>query len=102
MKRGVSSEQFSRRVNRALQQFSPGCVILATRHGWFSFFFFEPFCCSKREANSLHSGVIANGRARRQGRRGEPVYWSEAETLDGTRPGPGAGSCGEGNLRGPF
>src|SRR5882672_668610 len=48
---------------------------------WFLLFFFERSCCSKKEANSLHSGLIANGRARRQGRRGEPFIGAERKPL---------------------
>src|SRR6267142_471557 len=59
---------------------------------------FERFCCPKKEATSLHSGLIANGRARRQSRRGGAVYWSGTKTLDGTSARPGAASCGEGDL----
>ena len=43
--------------------------------------FFERFCARKKEANSLHSGLIANGHARRQGRRYEPFIGARRKPL---------------------
>src|SRR6202158_466475 len=43
--------------------------------------FSSGFCCSKKEANSLHSWLIANGRARRQGRRGMPFIGEKRKPL---------------------
>jgi hypothetical protein len=45
------------------------------------FSFFEMDCCSKKEANSLHSEFIANGRARRQGRWSEPFIGAKRKPL---------------------
>src|SRR5260370_38018842 len=56
-------------------------MIVCIRHYRFSFFFFERFSCSKKEANSLHGGLIANGRARRQGRRGMPFIGEKRKPL---------------------
>src|SRR5208283_2929925 len=81
MKSGVGSEKFSRRVDCAVQQFSPSCVFLRICHCCFSSSFFERFCCSKKEANSLHSGLIAKGSVRRQGRRGGPFIGAKRKPL---------------------
>src|ERR1700682_5015784 len=43
--------------------------------------FFERFCARKKEANSLHSGLIANGRARRQGRQYGPFIGAKRKPL---------------------
>src|SRR6202140_4477368 len=100
MESGVSGQQFSRRVNRAVKQLSPSFMIVCIRHCRFSLFsFFERFCCSKKEANSLHSGLIANGRARRQGRRGMPFIGEKRKPLteearDRAQPLAEKGICG--------
>ena len=59
----VGGEQLSRRMNRAVQQFSPSCVFLRIRHYGSLLFFSSGFASRKKEANSLHSGLIADGRA---------------------------------------
>src|SRR5713226_6341071 len=61
--------------------------------------FFERFCARKKEGNSLHSGLIANGRARRQGRRGEPFIGVKRKPLteqarDRAQPLAEKGICG--------
>jgi|ERR1700730_7906168 hypothetical protein len=99
MESGVSGQQFSRRVDRAVKQLSPSFMIMCIRHCGFSLFFFERFCCSKKEANSLHSWLIANGRARRQGRRGRPFIGEKRKPLteeagDRAQPLAEKGICG--------
>jgi hypothetical protein len=99
MESGVSGQQFSWRVDRAVKKFCPSFVILYIRHCDFSFFFFERFCASKKEANSLHSGLIANGHARRQGRRGKPFIGEKRKPLteearDRAQPLAEKGICG--------
>src|SRR5216683_4470672 len=99
MESGVSSQQFSRCVDRAVKQLCPSFMIVCIRHYRFSFFFFERFSCSKKEANSLHSGLIANGRARRQGRRGMPFIGAKRKPLtekarDRAQPLAEKGMCG--------
>src|SRR5882672_9471357 len=99
MESGVSSQQFSRRVDRAVKQFcqvSWLCVFVIVVS---PFSFFERFCCSKKEANSLHSGLIANGPARRQGRRGMPFIGEKRKPLteearDRAQPLAEKGICG--------
>src|SRR6266478_5269025 len=81
MESGVSGQQFPRRVDRAMKQLCPSFMIVCIRHCGFLFFLFERFCCSKKEANSLHSGLIANGRVRRQGRRGKPFIGENRKPL---------------------
>src|SRR5712664_3240014 len=99
MESGVSGQQLSRRVDRFVKQLSPSFMVVCMRHCGFSFFFFERFCCSKKEANSLHSGLIANGRARRQGRRGMPFIGEKRKPLteearDRAQPLAEKGICG--------
>ncbi len=51
MESGVSGEKFSRRVDRAVQQFSPSCMFLRYSSLLFLLFpFFERFCCSKKRS----------------------------------------------------
>src|ERR1700731_2600536 len=99
MKSGVSGQEFSRCVDGAVKQFCPSFMIVCIRHCDFAFFFFERFCSSKKEANSLHSGLIANGRARRQGRRGMPFIGEKRKPLteearDWAQPLAEKGICG--------
>ena len=42
---------------------------MSNRDPYSDFRFFERYCGRKKGANSPNSGLIANGRARRQGRR---------------------------------
>src|ERR1700730_13575843 len=66
---------------------------------WFLLFLFRAVLLLEKEANSLHSGAHCE-RARAPSRAaGYAVHWRKAETLDGRSAGPGAASCGEGNLR---
>jgi hypothetical protein len=81
MESGVGGEQFPRRMNRAVQQFCPSCVFLRIRHWVSPLLFSSGFAARKKEANSLHSGLIANGLARRQGRRGEPFIGVKRKPL---------------------
>jgi hypothetical protein len=58
---------------------------------------FELFFRSKKEANSLHSGQSRTGMRAVKG--GEVIRsLGEVKTLDGPSAGPGAASCGEGNV----
>jgi hypothetical protein len=61
--------------------------------------FSSGFAARKKEANSLHSGLIANGDVRRQGRRGEPFIEAEWKPLteqarDRAQPLAEKGICG--------
>jgi hypothetical protein len=61
--------------------------------------FSSGFAARKKEPNSLHSGLIANGRARRQGRRGMPFIGEKRKPLteearDRAQPLAEKGICG--------
>src|ERR1700730_14518552 len=65
---------------------------------WFLLFLFRAVLLLEKEANSLHSGAHCERACAPSRAAGYAVHWRKAETLDGRSAGPGAASCGEGNL----